>query len=87
MEHKIGLIGVLFVLNWFTIFWQNLHYYQNQHYHNFIVNNDLDIPVVRVGLSLDTAMNKNGKRSSICSGHLKGSAMNETASIMQMMSR
>jgi len=30
VEHKIGLIGVLFVLNWFTIFWQNLHYYQNQ---------------------------------------------------------
>ena len=27
-----------------------------QQYHNFIVNNDLDIPVVRVGLSLDTAM-------------------------------
>lgn len=30
VEQHIGLIGALFLLNWFTIFWLNLHRYQTQ---------------------------------------------------------
>lgn len=30
VEQRAGIIGALFVLNWFTIFWLNLHRYQTQ---------------------------------------------------------
>lgn len=38
VEQNIGLIGALFVLNWFTIFWLNLHRYQTQQLEVLVVD-------------------------------------------------